>query len=1030
MNNLQNKTAKKILAMFLVSSLVLSVAQMPYADATPLFGSATNLSTATEPNEAPRMATAGNNVYVVWADGTDIQLRASANNGVTFGAQVSPSNSGGSGINPSIAASGNNVYVVWEEAGEILFSRSTNNGGAFNTPVQLTAGGAPTSPKIAASGSNVYVIWEQGNDIRGQASSDDGVTFSATANLSNNAGASTAAQIEASGTTAYVVWRDTTPEANGDILFCTISNAGAACAATVNLSNNAGNSQLPQLAVSGTTAYVVWRDTTPEANGDIFFSAVTNTGMISVAATNLSSNTGTSTNPRVAVETNDVYVIWQDNLTSGANNIEIMFRRSSNNGASFDSQVNLSNTGATSSFPYVSASGSEVNVAWKDLITGNNGDIFSRSSSDRGATFGGLRNLSSDTAQSDTPIIASTSTHAYVTWTGDLGTATPDVFFATGAHSARDVRFDATLYGTSGTATITVTDPASNTNAALAETINISVISTADAVGIAQFRLTETGINSGVFTAQLTFTTGASSASPCTASCVLKVAAGNTITATFNSQVAHAFISPRTLDFRFNGISVATYELDDGKIGDPGVIVRLTDSDANTDSTTTQSVDITVTSTTNPSGITLRLSETGVNTGIFENTNLIFMRGDNTYSIGGSATVQSQTTGLGHDSDGVVNTIPATVQSTTSPGGFTLTLTETGQNTATFTGTLQFSSTGPSGGNTVQVSAGDIVTIRYNNGGIYANGIVGPNPDPRVGAIRAAALDTITASYLGTTDTATIAADPAPGGGGGGIVAPSVVVNVVAGIFARGSGSSGSAASIDSASLATFSSSAEDTSGKTQDTDLTKAKSTKTVKTGEKLVLSLDITSNEGIQYMTHVELGVNNKGDPNKSSDTLIIYDKYKPNQVTIVDPNKLFASADFKLLPKDARSGTIQFEITFAKPMDTSDIRLLAWDIKRNFVHKIYEDAVKVEKSDTQTTETIQDTKPKTQEKVNTEKLKKIMPQKLLKKEKQKEKLDKKAEKKHFDKLKKNTAKEKQEKKNLVKKLQNKAPKTISKK
>ncbi|MGI0003723.1 MAG: hypothetical protein ACREAX_00355, partial [Candidatus Nitrosotenuis sp.] len=158
------------------------------------------------------------------------------------------------------------------------------------------------------------------------------------------------------------------------------------------------------------------------------------------------------------------------------------------------------------------------------------------------------------------------------------------------------------------------------------------------------------------------------------------------------------------------------------------------------------------------------------------------------------------------------------------------------------------------------------------------------------------------------------------------------------------------------------------------------------------------------------------------------ITYDKYKPKQVTIVDPNKLFSSADFKLIPKDPRTGTIQFEITFAKPMDTSDIRLLAWDLKRNFVHKIYEDAVKVEKSTTSNNESELVAQPKTQEKI-TEKPKKTVPQKLLQKEQQKDKLDKQTEKKELDKLTKKTAKEKQDKKKLVSKLQSKSLKTTLK-
>jgi len=993
---------KKIIFVIIASLLIFSVTLFPESSATPAFSSSINLS-SDGISSNPSIATSGSNVFVVWEDtATDVRIRKSSNNGASFAAEQNLSNSG-SAITPSIAASGSVVHVVWEEGGTIKYSKSTTSGDSF---VAQTDPGSGSLPKVVASGSNVYIIWESSGNIVGVASSNDGSSFSSQVNLSDTATpVTTTAQVAASGTSAFVVWRSTTAGA-GDVFFSSLSNSGSDIA-PVNLSSNTGSSQVPMITSSGSTAYVVWRDDTPSgSNGDVLFSTISNAGTIGIDKTNLSSNAGTSTNPKVAVDGTDVYVVWEDNLTSStAINYDIFLKYSSNSGSSFGSQVNVSNTNGVSTTPAVSASGNNVDIVWRDTTVAN-GDVFFKTSPDKTTSFGGLVNLSSDTATSQSPRVVTTSTYTYTAW---HRASASDVFFRGAAISAVDVKLNAIHYNIGDTATITATDSNANTNAGTADTLTVTVSAiNTSFTSVSSFTrvLTETGVNTGVFSGQVTLGTGATSSNGCTSSCQLQVASGNMVTAAHSNGITTiGFMPSRTLAFGFS-----SYTLSDGRVGGTAVQVTLTDSTANTDSNTVQSVDITVTSTTQSSGITLQLEETGANTGIFKNTNLIFMRGANTYSIGDSVTISAQ---LASPAAGV-DTIPANIKSTTSSGGFDLTLTETSANTGLVTGTLQFSSTGPSGGSTIQVSAGDIVSIQYNNGGIYTNGIVSPNSNSKIGAIRAASGDTITASYLGTTGTATISSDPLPGGGGGGVSSATVVVNALAPLLVHGSGSSGSAPLVGTATLNSLGNPSEGLIGKIGNSELsTSSSSTKIAQPGEKLVLKMDIASNEGIQYITHAELGVNNKGDRNIASDTSIIYDKFNPQQVRIVDPHGLFKDASFKIIEKDAKTGFLQFELTFAKPMEKSDVRLLAWDVKRNFVQQIYDDALKVEgtpqavvKSELPTkTSLIQEKKP--------------VPQKIIKQQKESE--NSKNAEKQFENLVKMKAKEKQSKKLLVAKMQN---------
>jgi hypothetical protein len=79
-------------------------------------------------------------------------------------------------------------------------------------------------------------------------------------------------------------------------LFAVRNNNGTSFSTPINLSNNTGFSQLPQIAASGSNVYVTWQDTTP-GNNDIF--VITNAQPFGIPV-NISNNPGTSQNPQIA----------------------------------------------------------------------------------------------------------------------------------------------------------------------------------------------------------------------------------------------------------------------------------------------------------------------------------------------------------------------------------------------------------------------------------------------------------------------------------------------------------------------------------------------------------------------------------------------------------------------------------------------------------------------------------------------------------------------------------------------------------
>src|SRR5437879_3797962 len=306
---------------------------------------------------------------------------------------------------------------------------------SFSTTINLSSDpGTSSYPQIAASAGYQYVVWQDDSPGRPntffRAGNHNGTSFGPVINLSPGTGWSQNPQIAASGNNVYVVWRDNTP-GNDEVFFALSTTSGASFASTVNLSNNAGESFNPAIAVSGTNVYVAWPDNTP-GNYDILFRASTNGGTsftpsLSQPATNLSNNPGGSIEPQLAASGSGVCLSWRD---STLGNSQVFFRSSSNNGSTFTPVVNLSNDAGAAYGAQLAMMNTDVYVVWADTTPGVE-DVLLASSTDGGLSFGSPINLSSNSGFSLNPALAATNVSVYVTWQDDTG-GNYDVLFKIG----------------------------------------------------------------------------------------------------------------------------------------------------------------------------------------------------------------------------------------------------------------------------------------------------------------------------------------------------------------------------------------------------------------------------------------------------------------------------------------------------------------------------------------------------------------------------------------------------------------------
>src|SRR5215208_7379307 len=140
------------------------------------------------------------------------------------------------------------------------------------------------------------------------------------------------------------------------------------------LSNSTGDSSDPNIAVSGSNVYVVWEDTATDGSSEVKFAKSADNGATFTNARNLSNNTGISFDPRIAVSGSNVYVVWED--TTAAVSSDILLARSTNNGATFGVVQNLSNSPVESFDPTVVASKNKLFVTWSDDKEGDAEIIF------------------------------------------------------------------------------------------------------------------------------------------------------------------------------------------------------------------------------------------------------------------------------------------------------------------------------------------------------------------------------------------------------------------------------------------------------------------------------------------------------------------------------------------------------------------------------------------------------------------------------------------------------------------------------
>ena len=283
---------------------------------------------------------------------------------------------------------------------------------------------------IAASGDTVHIVWydkSEGNwEIFYKRSTDCGLNWEPDKRLTYDEEFSGWPSISLSGPAVNIVWTDLR-NGNAEVYFIRSSDGGTNWDDDIRLTEDPFYSYSPVITSSGSNIHLSWvNKDLEEGTWKVFYKNSSDGGINWGEDTWLSVNSPDAYCPSIAASGSDVYVVWNDNR-DGNGNLEIYYRKSSDNGLTWGPETRLTNDPANSLLPSVSASGSSVDVAWMDSRT-TTWDIYYKGSKDGGESWGNDIQVTNDPYTSGFPNIAYSNSVLHLVW-GDTRSGYNDVYY-------------------------------------------------------------------------------------------------------------------------------------------------------------------------------------------------------------------------------------------------------------------------------------------------------------------------------------------------------------------------------------------------------------------------------------------------------------------------------------------------------------------------------------------------------------------------------------------------------------------------
>jgi hypothetical protein len=321
------------------------------------------------------IAASGDTVHVVWYDKSEgnfeIFYKRSTDGGLNWEQDTRISYAVERSGHAGIALSGSAIHVVWldysEGNREIYYNRSNDGGESWEGVSSLTNDLLYCyEPTIAVSGEYVHVVWVNSDfasfwQIFYKRSTDGGITWE-TENLQlSNYDHAYNPSIATSGSDVYIAWNDDRDK-NLEIYYIKSSDNGLTWGPEIRLTNDPANSNLPSIAVSGSTVHIVWVDSR-DGTTEIYYKSSIDGGANWGEDTPITFFPAATLYPNLAISNSVLHVVWQD-YRNGQK--DIFYNYSVNGGETWATETQLNDFSFSSQRPFIAASGPALHAIWYD----------------------------------------------------------------------------------------------------------------------------------------------------------------------------------------------------------------------------------------------------------------------------------------------------------------------------------------------------------------------------------------------------------------------------------------------------------------------------------------------------------------------------------------------------------------------------------------------------------------------------------------------------------------------------------------
>jgi hypothetical protein len=307
--------------------------------------------------------------------------------------------------NPAIAVEGDNVHVVYadEEGGGyydlfLWYINSSDCGTTWNSPICLV-NNTPlrvNSPKIAVHGNNLHVIWSDFNTRRlyyiqstdnGNSWSNERVLTPMIYSFMSNW------EIGMNGNTVHVVYINS----DNKLTYIFSNDNGVNWSTPRVLLQSITKLVESAISVNGDNIHIAFRVTWKKMgklNSDILYVRSTDNGAnwdTPIDISTVPGNDTSTTFPDIAVVDNDIFVVFRDEGPGGTR--QIFYSYSNDNGATWYKRIRLSNSTPLITspvvHPHIAIENDNIYIVWDDYrnVTEGSWELYYKSSFDRGITW-------------------------------------------------------------------------------------------------------------------------------------------------------------------------------------------------------------------------------------------------------------------------------------------------------------------------------------------------------------------------------------------------------------------------------------------------------------------------------------------------------------------------------------------------------------------------------------------------------------------------------------------------------------------